>query len=225
MNVWVRNNEILRLTPRHNEEVNSYWMCDHGRLNTFKHVNGPQRLATPMIRKEGDLAEAGWDEVLARTASELRSFKKSEIAGIGSARATNEDNFVFQKFLKEVIGTKHIDFIPHVKEGDEDALLIRADKTPNSTGARGVGVKPAEGGMNHEGIRKAIESGSIKALYVLEEDLGALPEWKSVLSNLQLLIVHSSSHNETTAAADIVLSCSTWAEKHGTFVNFQGHVQ
>jgi len=225
MNIWVRNNEILRLTPRLNEEVNSYWMCDAGRLNTFKHVNGKERLNGPMIRKNGPLVEVGWDEAIARAVSDLRSFKRSEIAGIGSPFATNEDNYVFQRLMKEVIGTKNIGFVQHVKEGDEDELLIRADKTPNSTGARLVGVKPGEGGLDAEGIARGIQGGAIKALYVLEEDVAALPEFAAVLSNLQFLIVHSSVINKTTEVADIVLSSSTYAEKHGTFTNFQGRVQ
>ncbi|MBI2620562.1 MAG: (2Fe-2S)-binding protein, partial [Ignavibacteriales bacterium] len=61
MNMWVRNNTILRLTPRQNDDVNSYWMCDHGRLNTFRHVNGEQRLSGPLIRKGAVLTEVGWD--------------------------------------------------------------------------------------------------------------------------------------------------------------------
>jgi NADH-quinone oxidoreductase subunit G len=216
---------MLRLTPRLNEEVNSYWMCDSGRLNTFKFVNSKERLNGPMIRKDGTLVEVGWDEAIARVVSELKSFKKSEIAGIGSAFATNEDNYVFQKFMKEALGTKHLDFAQHIKEGDEDDLLIRADKTPNSVGARAVGVKPVDGGLDLQGIIRGIHDGTIKALYVLEDDITAVPEFAAVLGNLQLLVVHSSVHNKTTEHADIVLSCSTYAEKHGTFTNFQSRVQ
>jgi len=64
--VWVRKNEILRLTPRFNEAVNSYWMCDSGRLNTFRTVNSQERLHSPMIRKDGVLVDVGWDEAIAR---------------------------------------------------------------------------------------------------------------------------------------------------------------
>ena len=223
--VWVRQNEILRLTPRLNEEVNSYWMCDPGRLNTFKFVNGKERLNGPMIRKDGALSEVGWDEAIARVVSELKSFKRSEIAGIASPFATNEDNYVFQKLMKDVLGTKNLDLVQHIREGDEDDLLIRADKTPNSTGARAVGVKPGEGGMDLQGIIRGIQDGAIKALYVLEDDIAAISEFAAVLGNLQLLIVHSSVQNKSTEHADIVLSCSTYAEKHGTFTNFQGRVQ
>ncbi len=225
MHMWVRNNEILRLTPRRNEDVNSYWMCDHGRLNTFKHVNDSKRLNGPMLRKEGQLVEVGWDEAISKAVSELRAFKKTEIAGLGSAYATNEDNYVFQRLIKETLGTKNLDYVQHFKEGDEDSLLIRADKTPNSTGAREVGVVPSDGGLNLEGIIKGIKDGTIKALYLLEDNIAADPQFAKILSNLQLLIVHAHQRNETTDLADIVLSSSTYAEKNGTFINFQGRVQ
>ena len=224
MNMWVRQNELLRLTPRQNEEVNSYWMCDEGRLKTFKSVNSESRLHGPMIRKDGMLTLVGWDEAIAKAVSELRQFKKNEIAGLGSAFATNEDNYVFLKFLKDVVGTKHIDFMRHIR-GEDDNLLIRADKTPNSRGVEEVGVRPAEGGKNFNAIIEGIKDGSIKALYVLDDNIATVPEIASVLPNLELLIVHSSNQNETTNLADIVFSASAYAEKNGTFTNFQGRVQ
>jgi len=223
--MWVRNNEVLRLTPRQNEGVNSYWMCDEGRLTTFKFVSGQERLNGPLIRKEGTLLEVGWDEAMALVVSELKGFKKSEIAGIGSPFATNEDNYVFQRFVREVIGTKNLDALHHVKEGDEDDFLIRSDKTPNSLGTRQVGVKPSDGGLDIEGILTGIEGGIIKALYVLEDDIAQDPRIAAALANLDLLIVHSPVHNKTTDLADIVLSCSTYAEKQGTYTNFLGVVQ
>ena len=225
INIWVRNNEVLRLTPRLNEDVNSYWMCDNGRLNTFKFINSEQRLPGPLVRKNGTLTAVGWDEALAEAVSQLKAYKKSEIAGLGSAYATNEDNFAFAQFMKDVIGTKHIDVVPHIKEGDEDELLIRSDKTPNMLGAVEVGVKPGEGGRNLKGIIEGISDGTIKALYVLDDDIAEIPEIVAVLSQLQLLIVHSSVRNKTTEYANIVLPCSTYAEKQGTLTNFQGRVQ
>jgi len=224
MNMWVRQNELLRLTPRQNEEVNSYWMCDEGRLKTFKSVNSESRLNGPMIRKDGMLTSVGWDEAIAKAVSELRQFKKNEIAGLGSAFATNEDNYVFLKFLKDVVGTKHIDFMRHIR-GEDDNLLIRADKTPNSRGVEEIGVRPAEAGKNFNAIVEGIKGGSIKALYVLDDNIAAAPEIASVLPNLELLLVHSSNQNETTNLADIVFSASAYAEKNGTFTNFQGRVQ
>ncbi len=222
---WVRNNEILRQTPRYNPDVNDFWMCDAGRLDTFKQVNTEKRVKAPLIRKEEGVVEVGWDEAIAHIASELRAFKKSEIAALGSAFATNEDNFVFQKFARDILGTKHIDFLRHVVLGDEDNILIRSDKTPNTLGALEVGVRPKDGGFDFAGIIKAIRDGQIKALYVLDDDIAADPLVAQALSKLELLVVHSHIENATTQYADVLLPASTFAEKNGTFTNFQGRVQ
>ncbi|MEW6702652.1 MAG: molybdopterin-dependent oxidoreductase [Bacteroidota bacterium] len=230
--VWVRNNQILRLTPRHNEEVNSYWMCDNGRLNTFKNVNAVDRIDGTFIRKEGQLKRVPWDEAAKFAAKSLRKlipsgkdYKDGETAFLGSAYATCEDNFALVKFAK-LLGVTNIDFIRHLKPGDQDDILIREDKTPNSLGAELVGVKPGPNGKNIEEILKGIKEGKIKTLYVMEDDVALLgEEYESALGKLDLLIVHATNKNKTTALADIVFPASTFAEKNGTFVNFQGRVQ
>ncbi len=224
--VWVRNNEVMRLTPRQNEEVNSYWMCDHGRINTFKSINSDDRVDGPQRRKDGTLVKVGWDEAFAATASELKSFGKDEIAFIGSAFATCEDNYVFTKFAQSVVGSKHLDFIRHSDPSFEDDILRKSDMTPNSQGAKLVGVSPIKGGFALDGIVKGIKEGKIKALYIIEDDLiEHNPELEDSLAKLDLLIVHATNFNKITAIADIVFPASTFAEKNGTFVNFQGMVQ
>ena len=222
---WVRNNEILRQTPRYNPEVNDYWMCDVGRLETFKHVNLESRIKAPLVRKDQGVVEVGWDEALAKIASELKTFKKTEIAVIGSGFATNEDNFVLQKFATEVLGTRHIDFVRHVVEDDEDAILVRADKTPNSRGAKEVGVRPREGGFAVDGIIKAIAEGKIKALFVVDDNIAIDPVVARALGKLEFLVVTFSVECEITRMADVVLPASTFAEKNGTFANFKGRIQ
>ena len=224
MKMWVRNNEVLRLTPRNNPAVNDYWMCDYGRLQTFKFVDAANRIKAPMVRKDGRLIDVGWDEAIAKAGFDLKNFKKNEIAALGSAYSTNEDNYLLAK-LMNYLGVKRIDFVPHLKKGDQDELLLREDKTPNSFGAREVGVKPesAENGFNS--IINDIKTGKIKALYVIDDDIAADPAIAEAFSKLDLLIVHASNENETTKIADVVFASSTYAEKHGTFTNFQGRVQ
>jgi NADH-quinone oxidoreductase subunit G len=225
MHSWVRNNEILRQTPRFNPEVNDHWMCDRGRLDTFRHVNVTDRIGACVVKKEQERGETGWDEAVARVASELRSFRKGEVAAIGSAYATNEDNYVFAKFAADVLGTKHIDFMRHVEEGDEDGLLIRADKTPNTLGAREAGMRPREGGLAFDGIIRAVKEGQIKALVVMDDNIAADPEVARALGRLEFLAAAFSFECEITELADVVLPASTFAEKNGTFTNFQGRVQ
>ncbi len=225
VNMWVRNNEILRQTPRFNAAVNDHWMCDHGRLDAFRQVHAENRMKAPIMKKENGPVDVGWDEAIARVASEFKAFKKSEVAVLGSAYATNEDNFVLQKFAREVLGTKFIDFLQHENGGDEDDLLIQADKTPNRRGASEVGVRPSAGAGGFEGILRGIKEGQIKALYVVEDNIASDPVVAQNLARLEYLVVHSPVENETTRLADVVFPSSTYAEKNGTFVNFQGRVQ
>jgi len=224
--IWVRNNEILRLTPRLNDEVNSYWMCDHGRLNTFKYVNADDRSNSPQLMVEGQHINIGWDEAFAEAASRLKAFSKDQVAVIGSAFATCEDNFIIAKFAKSVIGTKHVDFIRHIDSEFGDDILKQNDVAPNSLGAETVGVHPANNGLSIDGIIKAIQEKKIKALYIIEDDiLTSFPELESEIAALDLLIVHASNKNKTSAYADIIFPAATYAEKNGTMINFQGRVQ
>lgn len=218
--IWVRNNEILRLTPRHNEEVNSYWMCDNGRLNTFKFVNSETRIDSCYLRKEGQLVKSSWVEALEVTAKSLKEFKANEVAFVASPFATLEDNFILQKFAKQ-INFNNIFYSKHIEEGDQDEILIREDKTPNSFGLELLGIK-----NDISKLTELIHNKNVKAILIMEEDLvGLSSEWDSLLSKLELTIVISTNQNKTTLLADILLPASTYAEKHGTFVNFQGRVQ
>lgn len=224
--IWVRNNEILRLTPRHNEEVNSYWMCDHGRLNTFKFVNAETRIDSPQIRKDGQLVETSWDEAINEAVLRLKSFKQDKIAVIGSPFATCEDNYLASKFARIVLQTGNLDFIRHVDPSFADDILRTEDITPNSFGAELAGVQPSKTGMDIQGILNAIKEKKIKALYLIEDDvIEAYPEFENALAGLDLFIMHSTNQNKCTALADIVFPAATYAEKNGTFVNINGMVQ
>ncbi len=224
--IWVRSNEILRLTPRFNEAVNSYWMCDNGRINTFKHVNAETRIQGAQIKRDGKFYKANWDEAYAAVYGELKSYTKDEIAFIGSASGTCEDNYMLARFAKTVIGAKHIDFPRHIVPGDQDDILICEDKSPNALGTELAGVRPNGDGLTFFEIMKAVDDRRIKVLYVVEEDLVELnPQYKDTLRKLELLIVHASNYNQTTELANIVFPAATYAEKNGTWVNFQGRIQ
>jgi NADH-quinone oxidoreductase subunit G len=222
--MWVRNNQILRLTPRLNPGVNDYWMCDHGRLNTFKHVNADDRVRGPMVRKEGELVEVGWDEAVALLGSELKTFKGGEIAAIGSSFATTEDNFVFRKLMDQ-LGAEYYAILPHLDPSDCDDFLITADKTPNSRGAALAASSEGRRSCDASLLVEKIRDGRVKLLYVMEDDIGSMKDFEDVLPKLEILVVHASNHNLTTKHADIVLASSTYAEKNGTMINVTGQVQ
>lgn len=224
--IWVRNNQILRLTPRFNPEVNDYWMCDYGRLNTFKFVNSTDRIESPQIKSNNSFNKVDWAEAFSLIAKKLKQFPKNEIAIIGSPYATCEDNYLISKFAKSVIGTPNIDFIRHIDKTFADDILRTEDLTPNSLGAELVGIKPPKNGLNIHQIIDAIKVGNIKALYLIEDDiLNFDSSLKKYLKNLEFFVIHCSNYNLSCDFADVILPSATYAEKNGTFINIQGRIQ
>lgn len=107
-----RTGTIRRIMPRQNEAVNEIWICDKGRFG--HHFNGsPNRLTSPLVRKNGKLVEVSWAEALETVAHKFGVVKTNHgakaLGGIAGARLSNEDLYLFQKFFREVIGTHNID--------------------------------------------------------------------------------------------------------------------
>ncbi|TAE23898.1 MAG: NADH-quinone oxidoreductase subunit G [Candidatus Kapaibacterium sp.] len=221
----VRNNEILRLEPNTNMDVNQYWMCDHGRLTQYDFVN-QNRVTKPLVRSNGTLAETDWNDAIQKATELLKGVNGSEIAVLGSSRATNEDNYALARLAKEVLKTPNVDFFRFENASFGDAKLRKSDMSPNSIGADAVGVKPSAGGVSAKDLAAKISSGAIKALYVLDDDIAALsPELASALDKLKVLIVHAHNHTATAKKAHVVFASATYAELEGTYTNFQNRVQ
>src|SRR5919109_4270387 len=99
INVETYQNRIARFKPRINEEVNSHWLCDEGRY-CFHGLTAGERLTTPMIRQEGGLVPATWEQALRTVINGLNS--TNSMAGILSGRNTNEEAFLFGKLIKKL---------------------------------------------------------------------------------------------------------------------------
>ena len=108
----VRVDKIMRNMSRANDAIDDGWLCDRGRWG-FEFVNSPQRLRTPMIRRNGQLVAVTWEQAFYTIALRLGEIIKkhgaSAVGGIGSTRTTNEEAYLFQKLLRQVIGTPHVD--------------------------------------------------------------------------------------------------------------------
>jgi predicted molibdopterin-dependent oxidoreductase YjgC len=87
-------------------------LCVKGRFG-YDFIASDERLTKPLIRKGKKLVEAEWGEALDLVARKLGAIKKKEgadaIGVLSSARATNEDNYLVQKFTRAVIGTNNVD--------------------------------------------------------------------------------------------------------------------
>jgi formate dehydrogenase major subunit len=112
LDVAVVNKKVKSIQAPYDAEVNQGHTCLKGRF-AFSFYNHPDRLRTPLIRKEGELVPATWDEAYDYIASKLTTIKNEygpdAIGGISSARCTNEENYLMQKFIRAVIGTNNID--------------------------------------------------------------------------------------------------------------------
>lgn len=104
----VRGNSVVSVRGDKDNPVNKGSLCVKGRFG-YKFINHPERLTTPLIKKNGELEEATWDEALDLIADKFASSKKEKFAALASARITNEDNYLIQKFTRAVMGTNSID--------------------------------------------------------------------------------------------------------------------
>ncbi len=109
--MWVKNEKVVRIRGVH-AKPNNGRLCVKGRFG-YEFINNKDRLTTPLIRKNGDLVEAGWDEALDLIAEKMTGIRDTHgsdaLAGLASARCTNEDNYIFQKFFRASMGTNNID--------------------------------------------------------------------------------------------------------------------
>jgi len=112
LEISTKGEEIVSIRAPWDAEVNQGHTCLKGRY-AFKFYNHPDRLKSPLIRRNGKFEETTWDEAYDFIADKLSSIRKEHgadsIAGISCARATNEENYLMQKFIRAVIGTNNID--------------------------------------------------------------------------------------------------------------------
>jgi NADH-quinone oxidoreductase chain G len=108
----VRDDVIKRVVPRIGTPVNNGLLCSRGRFG-YEFVASKERLTSPLIRKNGVLEESTWEEAISLVAKRLGEIKakygSDSVAGIASPRCTNEDNYLFQKFMRVTLGTNNID--------------------------------------------------------------------------------------------------------------------
>jgi formate dehydrogenase major subunit len=105
-------NRIRAITAPEDAAVNQGHTCVKGRY-AFEYQNHPDRLRTPLIRRNGELEPASWDEALDLVAQRFRDISRQHgpdaVAAISSARCTNEENYLMQKFMRLVIGSNNVD--------------------------------------------------------------------------------------------------------------------
>jgi NADH-quinone oxidoreductase subunit G len=217
-----REGMVYRQTPRSNEDVNSEWMCDQGRLG-FHYIHNADRLVQPVAKVGHGRLPTPWGEIIPRLASELKAYKPDQIAIVGSGRLTNEEAFLLSEIRSTLGGDAVLcDIVP--RTGEADGVLRSADLNPNSRGLELFGI--SNGGKTLPQIRHGVDSGRIQALFVLHENLTAEAGWPvASLQKLKLLAVQSILPCLTSEAAEFVLPGASFAEKRGSMINGTGRLQ
>jgi len=108
----VRDGKIIKITSTEDSVVAHGSLCVKGRFG-WDFIHSPERLTKPLIKKDGEFVEASWDEALSLVASKFSEIKKehggNSLAVLASAKCSNEENYLIQKFARAVLGTKNLD--------------------------------------------------------------------------------------------------------------------
>jgi NADH-quinone oxidoreductase subunit G len=223
-----KHGRAWRLVPRHNPDVNDYWMCDEGRF-TYHDLRGaaepgpgPAPASEPGPRLAAALIDglpAGWDRAIASASKRLGVHLKdpAQIGVVLSAVHCNEDNFALAKLAKEwKLTSVFVTGRPPVP-AREDGRLRVADVNPNTNGVKAIA----------EGLGLAVASlanlpATVRALVILGDVAPGLDPAK--LKELEVISI-ASHERGPVPHAKVALPAAAWAEIGATTTNAKGIVQ
>ena len=121
----VRGDKVVGINGDTESPVNRGSLCVKGQFG-FEFINHPDRLTSPLVRRNGELVEATWDEALGLVAEKLAEYKGGEVAVISSAKCTNEENYLVQKFARAVLSTNNVDHCARLCHAPTVAGLVQS---------------------------------------------------------------------------------------------------
>jgi NADH-quinone oxidoreductase subunit G len=206
-----RENQIVRMRPRSNEDVNAFFMCDWGRLN-YRWMNEKNRLEVPMARRGDSLAPVSWEVGITAAARALNG-KKIFVAA--SPMLSNEALFLLNELMDGGSG------VFRVTEGDEAPLAgvkdlaLRRERAANVHGAQALGFKKSAD------LLSGLKQGDV--LVVAGEDLAGIDA--AAIGRASDVIIIGSVPPTAAEKASVVLPISNFSEEEGTVTNLRGRVQ
>ncbi|MGK7371024.1 MAG: molybdopterin-dependent oxidoreductase, partial [Candidatus Halalkalibacterium sp. M3_1C_030] len=217
IDLWTRDNKVLRITPRHNEHVNDYWMPDEGR-EAYKLFN-ENRVSRPAIKLDGDnQSNSSWNNAIETFAEVLEANDSKDILVIGSPHASVEENYSFNKFFN-LMGAPNARFTTHIIDGYGDDFLLTDDQAPNTTGCRLLNMDESSASELKTAVSDA------KVIISLGDDLIGRDILSASDFDNPYVISLATNHNETTKASDLVIPITCVAEHAASYVNLDGRIQ
>ena len=217
MMIETRDNVVVRLRPRPNDDVNKFFMCDHGRL-TYRWLNRPDRVELPHVRDPGNGGAMGptdFDGALL-AAGRLLAGKRAFV--LASPMLSNEALYLLSRIVKKSGGRGAF----RVPQGDEaplpgvDDLALRRDRAANARGAELFGFARTDNPL------AGLQSGDV--LLVADEELSGV-ETPNISAASAVIVVGTSLPKWAAGKTAVVLPIANMAEEEGTFTNLRGRVQ
>ncbi|MDD2215589.1 MAG: molybdopterin-dependent oxidoreductase [Eubacteriales bacterium] len=206
-------------------------LCIKGKFGYAK-LYSENRLTTPLIRKDGKLVEATWEEAVDLITLKLNEIKAGSdpqsFAAFAGHTVSNEAKFMLNKLIKTVSGTepawKDTAFYPD--DSSDQAKAVDAICRAVKHHQKGVNILTS---LKSFQVLDALKTGKAKILYLMGEN-PLDPEKKiegveDALKKCEFLVVQDISLNDTAKLADVVLPAAGFAESDGTFTNMEGRVQ
>jgi NADH-quinone oxidoreductase subunit G len=237
---WAKGAQIVRVTPRLNEAVNGYWMCDIGRFD-YHWIESDARLTQPLVRAAGGgVAPASWDAAINAAASALKVTAQNGPRFLLSAHASHEELYLAGRLAQHYLGDNApsgiaVTWTSSAKLQPKGVkFTVPTVDAPNVAGARLLGLShagPGDPSPALDGLKDDILNGRLTALYVLDPgpagslgDVAWIAEARKA-GKLKSLIVQAVLQSALTEAADVVLPGACWVEKEACYTNAQGILQ
>jgi NADH-quinone oxidoreductase subunit G len=235
--------QLYRVTPRHNPLSQGDFMCDEGRFG-WKYIHSDERLTFPTRRKNGEVRTRDWDDILPSLQKALtKAVGKApeKCAAVFSPWMTVEEAYMLASYLRGISPKVKLALGPVKRVGEDDTypkdfygkpkepvkFTIRAEKAPNRRGVEMV--------LNHFGGSATTLSdlaadgaaGKLEAIYLVGGDpTGWLePQQATGLGKAALVILQDILPSAISERADFLLTGGSFAERDGSFVNYKGLAQ
>lgn len=221
-----RDNLVQRIKPRHNAEVNGWWMCDHGRAR-YEDLNRGGRAEHPLLGVASGFQPAGWDDVARALTGPVREAAGAGVRALVSPECSNEEIGALAALIDALGGGE---IVYRSRRADPDferplpgfpTLVRRRDLAPNGTGAerlgaRRVGDDAGAGGLDDLAAHRGL-------LIVLGDRL--IDQDATFGAAAACYLYLGTEVPEAASAAAAILPIATFAEQEGSFLNVQGRIQ
>ena len=218
-----RDNLVMRLRPRPNPDVNSYWMCDYGRQH-HEWLNALDRIEMPLMRVDGLLEPVTWQGAILALVERLGAIgADAGVLAVGSAMHGNEDNGLLARLAGRVEGAQLVYRSPLAEDEAPcpgvPGLARRRELAANGRGLEALGFRRVGTAAGTGGIEPPADG----LLIAVGDDLGDIAA--DTLAAAGLRVALATAPTPAVLAADFVLPVTTCAEQEGTFTNHAGRVQ